>query len=258
MTHSVLLPNLDGQWRNVMVLWAAFAAIITFIWVIAASHPSLNRPQPDTSGDAVLPQSQVIKSLLGSPAVVLVLLMSVGVFLFNHGLNNWLPELLRHNGMSLITAGYWAAIPTVIGIVGSLLIPRLATPGRRLPILIGLSLCAAAASLLLHAQYEPILFSGLLLQGIARSALMTVLILTLVELPGIGDRYAGVASGLFFASAEVGGMLGPLSLGLLYDFTGDFAAGLYLLTAVGLALAMGARRLQVISSRGTSILKSSA
>jgi len=92
-----------------------------------------------------------------------------------------------------------------------------------------------------------LLFSGLLLQGIARSALMTVLILTLVELPGIGDRYAGVASGLFFSAAEVGGMLGPLSLGLLYDFTGQFDAGLYLLTAVGFGLALSTRRLSRLS-----------
>ncbi|MFT4633486.1 MAG: CP family cyanate transporter-like MFS transporter [Candidatus Pseudothioglobus sp.] len=251
MTHSLLLPQLDGQWRNVMVLWAGFAALITLVWVFVAAHPSLNRTSLDASNASAPPQSQrqIIKSILGTPAVVLVLMMGVGVFLFNHGLNNWLPELLRQNGMSVVAAGYWAAIPTVIGILGSLLIPRLATPKRRIPILIGLSLCAAAASLLLQVQNEPILFSGLLLQGIARSALMTVLILTLVELPGIGDRYAGVASGLFFASAEVGGMLGPLTLGLLYDFTGGFNAGLYLLTAVGLTLALGARRLHIISSR---------
>ena len=255
MTHSLLLPQLDGQWRHVMILWAGFAAFITFIWVLVAAHPCLNKPSPSTANDSITQQSQsqIIKSILSTPAVVLVLLMGVGVFLFNHGLNNWLPELLRQNGMSLVAAGYWAAIPTVIGIIGSLLIPRLATPSRRIPILIGLSLCAAAASLLLKVQHEPVLLGGLLLQGIARSALMTVLILTLIELPGIGDRYAGVASGLFFASAEVGGMLGPLTLGLLYDFTGDFDTGLYLLTAVGLALALGARRLQVISSRKAAI-----
>jgi cyanate permease len=251
MTHSLLLPQLDGQWRNVMVLWAGFAALITFVWLLVAAHPCLNQQSPSTVNASKVPQSQtqIIRFLLGSPAVILVLLMSVGVFLFNHGLNNWLPELLRHNGMSVVAADYWAAIPTVIGIIGSLLIPRLATPSRRIPILIGLSLCAAAASLLLQVQHEPVLLTGLLLQGIARSALMTVLILTLVELPGIGDRYAGVASGLFFSSAEVGGMLGPLTLGLLYDFTGDFDAGLYLLTAVGLTLALGARRLHVISNR---------
>ena len=244
LTHSTLLPNLDGQWRNVMFLWAGFATLVSLIWLAIAFHPTLNRMPDAPSNAPVVPQTQVIRILLSSPAVVLVLLMSVGVFLFNHGLNNWLPELLRHNGMTLITAGYWAAIPTLIGIVGSLTIPRLATPGRRFPILIGLSLCAAGASILLQFQHETLLFSGLFLQGIARSAMMTVLVFTLVELPGIGERYAGVASGLFFSAAEVGGMLGHLSLGLLYDFTGTFDAGLYLLTAIGLGLALSARRLR--------------
>lgn len=248
-THATLLPNFDGQWRSVMLLWAGFGTLASLAWLAIACHSSLDRAPATASTGTALPQTQILLNLIRAPAVVLVLLMSVGVFLFNHGLNNWLPSLLQQNGMSLVTAGYWAAIPTVIGIAGSLLIPRLATPGRRFPILIGLSLAAAAASLLLHFQYEPLLFMGLLLQGIARSALMTVLILTLVELPAIGDRYAGVASGLFFSAAEVGGVLGPLSLGFLFDLTGHFDAGLYLLTGIGLALAFGAYRLRQLASQ---------
>lgn len=244
MTHSVLLPVLDQSWRAVMYLWAGFGIGVAIVWLAIASHPALERLDNADKTSASLPQNQVLKSLIKQPAVVLVLLMSVGVFLFNHGLNNWLPELLRASGMTLTEAGYWAAIPTIIGIAGSLLIPRLATPGRRFTILIVLSLSAAGASLLLHFQVEPLLFSGLLLQGIARSSLMTVLVLTLVELPGIGERYAGVASGLFFSAAEVGGVLGPVTLGLLYDMTGNFDAGLYMLTAIAVALALGAHRLK--------------
>ena len=67
----------------------------------------------------------------------LMLVMSVGIFFFNHGLNNWLPELLRHSGMSAAEAGIWAALPTAVGVAGALLIPRLATPRRRLAILAG-------------------------------------------------------------------------------------------------------------------------
>ncbi len=244
MTHSVLLPWLDGSWRAVMGLWSGFGVAATLTWLLISAHPALKHPDDPHTASTGLPQNQVLKILLKQPAVILVLLMSIGVFLFNHGLNNWLPELLRAGGMTLVEAGYWAAIPTVIGIAGSLLIPRLATPGRRFKILIGLSLCAAGASLLLHFQLEPLLFSGLMLQGIARSSLMTVLVLTLVELPGIGERYAGIASGLFFSAAEVGGVLGPISLGLLYDLTGGFDAGLYSLSAVAVALAFGARGLQ--------------
>jgi CP family cyanate transporter-like MFS transporter len=92
-----------------------------------------------------------------------------------------------------------------------------------------------------------LLFSGLLLQGIARSSLMTVLILTLVELPAIGERYAGLASGFFFSAAEIGGVLGPVTLGLLYDATGNFDTGLYFLTAVAVATGLGGVKLKQLA-----------
>ena len=104
--------------------------------------------------------------------------------------------------MTAIEAGYWAALPTVVGVIGSLLIPRLATPERRFAILAALCGAALVASLLLQAHGEFSLTTGLILQGIARSSMMTVLILTLVELPGIGEQRAGVASGMFFSAAS--------------------------------------------------------
>ena len=62
-------------------------------------------------------------------------------------------------------------------------------------------------------------------------------------------RYAGTASGLFFTAAEVGGVLGPLGLGFLYDVTGGFSAGLYALTAVAAAMALGTARLSRLVKR---------
>ena len=101
------------------------------------------------------------------------------------------------------------------------------------------SIAACIASLLLRFSEPASLLAGLLLQGVARSSLMTVLILTLVELPEIGERHAGVASGLFFSAAELGGVLGPLSLGLLYSPGSGFSAGLTLLTVISLTIVGG-------------------
>jgi len=123
--------------------------------------------------------------------------------------------------------------------LGSLLIPRLATPERRFHILGGLCIAAMLASLLLHSQDNLTLSAGLILQGIARSSLMTVLILTLVELPGIGEQRVGVASGLFFSAAEIGGVLGPLGMGIIYDATGHFSGALNALTGVALLMFVG-------------------
>jgi len=189
----------------------------------------------------------VVRDLLDMSAVRLVLIMSVGVFLINHGLNSWLPELLRSGGMTTTAAGYWAALPMLVGILGSLTIPRLATPERRFGILTALCFTAAVSSLLLLSTQPLILTSALLLQGLVRASLMTVLILTLMELPGMNPRRAGTASGLFFSSAEIGGVLGPLGLGLLYDATGGFSTGLYALAAIGLLMVFGSLRLGRLS-----------
>lgn len=248
LTNAVAMPMLGGDWHRVLLLWSLAAFTGAGVWLLLALHPAARRLD-EAAGNGPRPrQAEVIGSLLRLPAVRLLLLMAVGIFSFNHGLNNWLPELLRHGGMTPVTAGYWATVPTVVGIVGSLLIPRLATPERRFTLLAGLGLSAMLASLLLDTGGGPALLLGLVLQGIARSSLMTVAILTLVETRGVGEKQAGTASGLFFAAAEVGGAGGPILLGVLYDATGGFDAGLFLLAGIGALLAVAALRLRRIST----------
>ena len=244
LTNSWLLPVLGG-WRQVMLLWtgAALVAAATW-WVLGRRFPI--EPDEPSSGPAPIAaprggssQFAPMAELWRTPAVRLVLFMGVGIFLFNHGLNGWLVELLRVGGMDASTAGYWATVPTIVGIVGSLLIPRWAVGERRFAILAALCVLALAASILLRFTESVPLTAGLILQGVAKSSLMTVLVLTLVELPEVGDRRAGAATGLFFSAAEVGGVLGPLGMGVLYDLSGGFHSSLTALTAVACLLLAG-------------------
>jgi len=249
VTNPLLLPLLNHSWRNVMLLWGIVAITASFIWFVLASY---NTTTPTKTG-AGSSHFRAIRNLVAKPTVLIVLAMSVCVFLFNHGLNNWLPEILKSHGMSPIEAGYWAAIPTIIGIAGSLTIPRLAIPERRFQILIILALASLVASLMLRSGAGNILIIGLLLQGLAKSSLMTVLILTLIELPEIGERYAGVASGIFFSAAEVGGVMGPLLLGMLYTPKAGFSSGLWLLTIVAFFMTIGGVALRQKSIAGVFI-----
>jgi cyanate permease len=180
-----------------------------------------------------------MRELVALPGVRIVLGMSAGVFLISHGLASWLPELLRAGGMTAVEAGYWSAIPTAVGVAAVLLIPRLAVPARRLRILLALVGAAGVATLCLQLHARVPVLAGLLLQGTAATALTTILILTLIELPGVGERRAGTASGLFFSAAQVGGVLGPLGLGVLYDLSEGFAMGLAFLTLTTMAVAVG-------------------
>jgi MFS transporter, CP family, cyanate transporter len=246
-TNSLLMPAFDNDWHSVMRVWAAVAFMAGVVWIVIATRAPMRAMEAGETAGHRQPQREVVRDLLRLPAVQLLLAISVGVFLFNHGLNNWLPELLRAKGMSPAAAGYWATIPQLVGLAGSLTIPRLATPERRYVMLIGLFATALLASLLLRADDGPVLLLGLALQGVARSSMMTVAMLTLVETPGIGERRAATASGLFFSAAEVGGASGPVVMGLIHDASGGFGAGLAFLSTITAVLIIGALRLRHIA-----------
>lgn len=243
LTHSVLLPWL-GDWRELMRLWAWVSAGTAFVWLVVTSHPTFRAAEVGRRGASTLPQFTAMRELAALPDVRILLAMSAGTFLMSHGLASWLPELLHSRGMTTVEAGYWSAIPTGIGVCAALLIPRLAIPRRRYGILFALVAAAGLATLFLQLDARPSLFVGLLLQGTAATVLTTILVLTLLELPGVGEKRAGVASGLFFSAAQIGGVVGPLGLGALYDLSGGFALGLASLTLIALAIMLGIVRLQ--------------
>ena len=232
LTNSILMPWFNEDWRLVLRFWGLLTVLAGAVWFVISWLPAVR----DSKHTPIRIEGALVMPLLRLRSVQLVLLMSIGVLFFTHGLSSWMPELLRSGGMSVNQASLWAALPVVVAIVGALVIPRLASREHRYRVLLLLFLCAIGASVLLRAALGPVLVTGLILDGIARSSMTTVLILTLVETRGIGEERAGSAAGLYFSVAEIGGVAGPVMLGVLYDATGDFSAGLGLLTAVSMLL----------------------
>lgn len=231
LTNGLLMPLTGQDWRMVLFVYAGFSAACALVWLAIASHGAV-RASDARGGGGKKFDLGAFSGILRLTQVRLVLAMSIGIFYYNHGLGNWLPEMLRSRGLSPALAGYWASVPTVVGIVGSLIIPRFATPERRRQVMVWLFASALLASLMLHAMPGGLLAAGLVLQGLARSSMMTVAILLLMETPGVPKERLGLAGGMFFAAAEIGGVLGPLTLGVLSDLTGGFTAPLASTTVV--------------------------
>ena len=229
--QAVLVP-LTGSWRGALWVLAGFVLAAGLAWWAISRHPEARARDGKVGGLSKANSLNALIELSRLRTVQIVLLMSIGIFMLNHGLNNWLPEILRAKGMSKVDAGFWAAIPTVVGVIGALTIPRFATPERRVAIMFGLFLAAGLATLLLHLAPGGGLVTGLMLQGIARSSMMTVAILLLMEAPGVPPERAGMAGGMFFTVAEIGGVLGPLSIGVVSDTSGGFTAPLIMLSVV--------------------------
>jgi MFS transporter, CP family, cyanate transporter len=245
LTNSVLLP-VAGTWQGVMLMHAGFTLGAGVVWLILAAVARVPRLHSQSQSYSV----QAFIEMLANRQVVILLGVGVGVFFINHALNNWLPELLRHAGMDAVKAGTWASIPTAVGLVASVLLPRFATPERRFAILAALFTGCLLASLLLQLSPGPLLILGLAMMGIARGTMITVALLVLVELPSIPKERLGLAGGVFFAAAEIGGVMGPLVFGILVDATGGFAVALVSVSAISvMLLAMTALLARAVAAR---------
>jgi cyanate permease len=178
--------------------------------------------------------------------------MCFGAFLFNHGLYSWLPEILRAGGMTAAQAGLMATLPVAIGAVASVIIPRLAIPDRRIPMLAGILMIAAASAAIIGTSTGAILTFGLIIASATRCVL-PIIMLILMDFSQVGSQRMGAAGGLFFTAGEVGGVLGPLFVGVAADVTGGFGGGLLILAVSNISFAFLAIWLGVVMKRRSSM-----
>jgi cyanate permease len=232
LTQPLILPWLEGNWRALLQIWGGVSLAAGLFWLLVAKESP--RTRDGAEGRAIM---SGLVEMLRIPAVRLILLMSVAVFSINHGMGNWLVEILQSFGADASRASALATIPVVVGILSALMLPRMAVGSRRFSVLILLFSCSVLASLALLGEPVGIwLYLALILEGIAAGSMMTVLVLMLVEVPGVGDKRAGTAGGLFFSAAEIGGVGGPVLLGILFHAQGRFSSGLMVLALLGILL----------------------
>jgi CP family cyanate transporter-like MFS transporter len=249
LTNSVFLPLVGGDWRDVMFLVSGFVLASGVIWMLISAHPASRAMEAKLKAEPKRGSVEVFLELVRDPVVRLVLLMGLFILFYNHGMNHWLPELLRSYGMTPSEAGYWAAIPTLFGMVASLSLPRMATPEWRFQILLGLFCCAATATILVWSQNDALVAIGLVVQGMCRGAMTSISILLLMDSGDGSSSRVGAASGLYFSVGEVGGVLGPMSMGALAHVTGDFDASLFMMFGVACLLMLILTRLRMVQRR---------
>ena len=253
LTNSVFLPLVGGDWRDVMFLVAGFVLLSGVIWMAISAHPASRAMEAKLKAEPKRRSVDVFLELVRDPVVRMVLLMGLFILFYNHGMNHWLPELLRSYGMTPTQAGYWAAIPTLFGMIASLSLPRMATPEYRFPILLGLFLCAATATIMIWTASGPLVAVGLVIQGMCRGAMTSISILLLMDSGDGSSNRVGAASGLYFSVGEIGGVLGPMSMGLLAHATGNFDASLFMMFGVACLLIIILTRLRAVQRHSAAV-----
>ncbi len=243
LTHPVFLP-LAGGWREAHVIYGAIAFAIAIAWIF------FGRDNPDSTFDRRARKQSKEKgsylSVITQPAVWMVVAVGFAGFLANHGVRNWLPEILEQAGMSREVAGLLGALPAITGIVGSIVVLKLATRGagaRRIAIL-SLLVVTALAVLAIMTTTGPLLVLAIMVEGFCAGAFAPLMLNTLMEMPGVGARNTGAAAGLFFSVGELGGTAGPVMMGVAADATGTFSAGLVLVALTMIVMIIPALRIR--------------
>ncbi len=219
------------------------------VWWFMARDLENSGEEAGGSHHSFIASMKVFPMLLGIPIMKITLVVSLGGFFFRHGLNDWLPEILRDGGMTAAAAGFWSVLPIVVGIGTTMVVPPMATPRRRIPMLLVFFLASGAAALVVGNSTGVQLTLGLVIMGAASRAVSPIIMLILMDAPQVGQQRMGAAGGLYFMVGEVGGVLGPLFLGVIADVSGGFLASLLMLAAMSVALAALSVRLGFLLRR---------
>jgi cyanate permease len=215
-----------GSWRDALVVIAGLALvlILPFTTLAVREPPPGWRPEPDprTPG-ATLDEGALDLRAAARTRSFWLLFASLTCFYFYYlGVNQHLAAHLSDIGYSdgRAAAGFAGAV--FVGIAGKLSIGWLADRiAHRRALLANFVLLLVASALLLAADRPALLLLFLVAHGFAVAAENVLLPLLVADCFGL--RHMARIYGVLMLSLFVGGGLGPIFAGDVFDRTGDYA-----------------------------------
>ena len=241
LTNSLVMPLVGNDWQQAFVLYGMITLGVGLLWILFARETESR----ETSNSMAI--IDVFRNLGNLPNVRIVMAMGLLAFAIGHGFSSWLPKILETNGMSGQQAGFAASITIAAGIPSILLLPSL-VPARYRGLTMAMLAILTAVNIILVMKISGIaLYAGLAVLGFISSPFMSLLLLILMDSPGVETRHMGSAGGMFYCVAEIGGFAGPFFMGVLVDLTGTFMAGAIFLAGLCIAIAVLTHFLERIS-----------
>lgn len=223
--NSLFMPLFNNDWKYIYLLYSLIPLISGFIWLIIFNKNKINY-KIDKPHFNIYKSIAVFKLIITKKRFILLLILGTCSMLLVHGITGWLPKILSTKEISIKFSSYLAAIPLIIGIFSALIIPRFSNNKIRIKILTFLFINAAIALSMIQSSNYNIYIFGIILLGISTGSFIVLLLNHLTETKDISYENIGIASGLFFSVIEIGGVLGPFIIGLIYDYSNNFNTAL--------------------------------
>ena len=238
---------LVGGWRPFFVSTGVAVAGFALAW-LAVSRGLWDRIErvPGGSDDdgrdfSLASMGSDLRRVVTHRTLLLVVVVGTMRLFVTHGLSNWLATILQTRGMAPALAGTLTGGFVLVRVVGIVAVPALSDryATRRVPIVVcGLAGAVGIAGLAVATGVWALSASLVLVGVFAIGGLAPLVRAIPIELDGIGPDLTAVATGLIFTVGEVGGFLGPFSIGVVYDRAGTFEPALGVLAAASLVVAV--------------------
>ncbi|MDS0300575.1 MFS transporter [Halogeometricum sp. S1BR25-6] len=239
-----LVDPLVTGWRQFFTYTGVFVVAFALLW-FAVSWGLWDRVERFGDDDgrtfALASVTDDLARVLTHRGLLLLVVVGTVQLFISHGLSNWLVAILRARGMAPALAGTLASLFVFVRIIGIVGVPALSDhfSTRRLPIIAcGIAGAVGTVGLLASGSVWTLLVSLALVGVFAVGGLAPLVRAIPIEMEGIGPGLTAVATGLIFTVGEVGGFLGPFTIGVVYDRTGTFGPALVALAAASLLTAV--------------------
>jgi len=219
--NSIIMPLLNNNWKLVYFIYSLAPLTAAIIWLfITNKEIALNKKKFNKF--SISESISTFKMIITKKRFVNILILGASGMFLVHGIHGWLPKIINSKGIDLTISSSLATIPILVGIISALTIPRFSNNLTRIKILALLFINAALSLILIQSFIYIIFISGLLLLGISTGSLIVTILNHMSETKDITYNNLGISGGLFFSIIEIGGVLGPFFIGLVFDIYENF------------------------------------
>jgi CP family cyanate transporter-like MFS transporter len=215
---------MDGSWSSALAVWAVPVLLAMVVWM-----PRLTGAAEASLGSRVALRGIWTNALAWQVTLFMGLQSALAYCVFG-----WLAPILRDRGMSDVSAGALVSVSIIGQVVAALVTPVLATRGRdqRPAVVICMMLNMAGLLGCVLAPLSGALVWAVIL-GLGQGASFA-LALTLIVLRSADARTAGQLSSMAQGVGYCLAAAGPLLVGVLHSWTGNWSALAVLFLAIGM------------------------
>ncbi|EHU3551956.1 MFS transporter [Listeria monocytogenes] len=242
-----LAQNAGLGWKLSLLFWAGLAVLGILIWIIILKTETPNQKVENINNNSKDSSINIMKSPL---AWQVTGFMAMNSFVFYVTIS-WLPEIMQSFGFSVVTAGWLVSYAQIIGLPATFLAPSIAgkLPNQRIIVLIiGFMMTVGFIGLLISNSLFVVLVSVTLIGFSAGGAVS--LSLAFLGMRSRNAQQAGELSGMAQSIGYAFAAIGPLFIGLLFDFTKQWTLPLIVIIIISIIMTisgMGAGRNKYIS-----------